>query len=95
MKQEIEFGKRCVGCKWAQYKCGRWECCNLFLGTRFRRRPEPDGSGGCKHYEKGKRVKIDIWGHDENDRKKGRIHRGISNKHRLLSYAHLDSKRNF
>lgn len=58
MKQEIEFGKRCKGCKWAQYKCGRWEYCDIYYYTDGRKRPEPDGSGGCKHYTPASDLKL-------------------------------------
>lgn len=93
---KIDFPKRCKGCKYACFENGRWQYCDIYYYSDGRKRPEPDGSGGCKHYTPGKRPKVTLWGDDrERKDKESNIHRRDGRKHRILPYSHINRKLGF
>lgn len=63
MKHDIDFANCCHGCKWGCFtKHGFWQYCDIYYYTDGRKRPEPDGTGGCRNYTAGPRPKTDVFG---------------------------------
>ena len=54
---EINHATFCRGCKWGCWKEGKWLMCDIYIGTRFVLKPEPDGKGGCIYHTGGKQQK--------------------------------------